>query len=166
MYEQEVTHRLGIGRKSIVAARRMIPPTEWRTSPHGVEYTPDGLRSLCAALGLSGNDAADLVAFESAPTIAEKAPEPQEASGAAIAAESAPAPAVRDPDPAGGTILKVCRIYRNPHIVGARFKAGGMVRVHVKNAANFRIGMQIQAVHVDADLFELIGPCPRRPGRW
>jgi hypothetical protein len=49
---------------------------------------------------------------------------------------------------------------------------GNLLRVWVKSADNFRRmdgegkPMEMPVVHKQADFYELVGPCPRRPGRW
>ena len=82
-------------------------------------------------------------------------------------------------DAAIGTVrLCVWRQTKNPHIIEAFHPEkdpshrSNIVRVIVKKAANFiRVGgdgkpMTLPARHVRADLYELLGACPRRKGRW
>ena len=96
------------------------------------------------------------------------------AKNAALAVESLPPVEVA----ACASMLSVWRVTRNPHIIEA-FVPGtdpalraNIVRVRVKNAANFRRTggdgkpMTFPAAHVQADLYELVGACPRRVGRW
>jgi hypothetical protein len=59
----------------------------------------------------------------------------------------------------------------NPHILLAQdgFVASGaprLVRVRVKTKDNFRPGMEVRARHVGGDLYELVGHCPRFPGKY
>jgi hypothetical protein len=59
----------------------------------------------------------------------------------------------------------------NPHVIVA---VNGLLhptqqthlRVRVKSKDNFRFGMKLKATHVQADLYELSGNCPRRPGHY
>ena len=67
---------------------------------------------------------------------------------------------------------------RNRHIIEAFLpdtdprERQNVLRVRVKDDANFRRidrtgkPMTLRAFHVQADLYELIGHCPRRPGCW
>lgn len=41
-----------------------------------------------------------------------------------------------------------------------------VVRVRVKNKINFRPGMEVRCKHVASDLYELVGHCPRTPGKY
>lgn len=75
--------------------------------------------------------------------------------------------------------LVVEAITRNSRVLMARFEdsplsprgekhrgENGLVRVSVQNNVNFVPGMPIECRHVQADLWELIGRCPRSRGRW
>jgi hypothetical protein len=53
----------------------------------------------------------------------------------------------------------------NPHIVLAS-NGEVIVRVRVKNKENFRPGMVVRCEHVHADLYNLVGNCPRFPGKY
>lgn len=53
----------------------------------------------------------------------------------------------------------------NKHIVLAT-DGPNIFRVRVKSNVNFRKGMAISCTHVQADLFELHGNCPRFPGKY
>jgi hypothetical protein len=77
-------------------------------------------------------------------------------------------------------ILIVDQLTRNHQILLARFKdeqlapkgakylgqPRGLVRVRVRNTEKFVIGMEMNARHVQADLWELVGRGPRFRGRW
>lgn len=54
----------------------------------------------------------------------------------------------------------------NPHIIMAQNEKGVVVRVRVKNKENFRGGMKVQATLISADYYELVGHCPRYPGKF
>ncbi len=54
----------------------------------------------------------------------------------------------------------------NPHIIMATHVTLGIVRVRVKAKVNFRAGMAVRCTHVGGDLFELVGNCPRFPGKY
>lgn len=54
----------------------------------------------------------------------------------------------------------------NPHIIMAQNEKGVAVRVRVKNKENFRGGMKLQATLISADYYELVGHCPRYPGKF
>jgi len=41
-----------------------------------------------------------------------------------------------------------------------------LLRVRVKTKTNFRPGMDVRVKHVAADLYELVGHCPRTPGKY
>jgi hypothetical protein len=53
----------------------------------------------------------------------------------------------------------------NPHIVMAS-NGTLTVRVRVKTKQNFRPGMVVRCEHVQGDLYNLVGNCPRFPGKY
>jgi len=64
------------------------------------------------------------------------------------------------------TVLKTtARKTLNPHILLATDGAQ-LFRVRVRKKDNFRPGMEVRCTHVGADLYELIGNCPRFPGKY
>jgi len=74
----------------------------------------------------------------------------------------------REKTPAAVTLYKFAvypRRTMNPHIIMASGPKG-LVRVRVKTKDNFRAGMEVRCVHVAGDLFELVGNCPRFPGKY
>lgn len=142
--ESSVAKRIGLSRQAVRKMRGdlLVKDVDWAKSGSDVRLTDAGLEKL--------------------------------AKNAALAVESLPPVAVAD----GAAMLSVWRVTRNPHIIEA-FAPGtdpalreNIVRVRVKNAANFRrMGgdgkpMTFRAVHVQSDLYELVGACPRRVGRW
>ena len=56
----------------------------------------------------------------------------------------------------------------NPHIIMACLldDEKAVMRVRVKSKENFRAWMVIEARHLGADLYELVGNCPRFPGKF
>jgi len=71
-----------------------------------------------------------------------------------------------------GTVeLIVTRGCLNPRILVATLPGAGkaqdqQVRVKVKSNVNFRPKMKLRARPIDAEFYELVGRCPRYPGRW
>ena len=67
--------------------------------------------------------------------------------------------------------LEVEGTCKNPQIVIARLKKDRrleeeLLRVRVRENKNFVKGMEIQCRHLQADLWEFVGRCPRSRGRW
>lgn len=53
----------------------------------------------------------------------------------------------------------------NPHIILAT-DGKTLVRIRVKSKENFRGGMEVRCTHVQGDLYDLAGNCPRYPGKY
>jgi len=75
--------------------------------------------------------------------------------------------------PAGAAYTHDVMVYKvspratfNPHIVLAVNLVGQLVRVRVKSKTNFRPGMPIKCMQVQGDLYDLVGNCPRFPGKY
>lgn len=62
--------------------------------------------------------------------------------------------------------LQVKRVYPNPRLLLATLPNGDEVRVQVKTNLNFRPRMMIKARCVEGTLYQLVGRCPRYPGRY
>ena len=63
--------------------------------------------------------------------------------------------------------LKVFRNAANTRIVLAKKEgAEDMLRVRVRNNGHFVPGMPLRARHIEGDLYELVGRCPRFKGRY
>lgn len=62
--------------------------------------------------------------------------------------------------------LTVSARCQNPRLLLAKANTGDLVRVRVRDNQNFQIGMSLQAKQIQADLYELVGRCPRFKGRW
>lgn len=69
------------------------------------------------------------------------------------------------PGPGPVVELTVLRRVLNPRILLATDGAG-VLRVRVRDSANFMPGMRIPVRHIQGDLYELARPCPRSRGRW
>lgn len=54
----------------------------------------------------------------------------------------------------------------NPRLIIATANNGDLVRVRVRDSQNFQKGMSLTAKQIQADLYELVGRCPRFKGRW
>jgi hypothetical protein len=54
----------------------------------------------------------------------------------------------------------------NPKLIIATANNGDLVRVRVRDNQNFQKGMKVNAKQIQADLYELVGRCPRFKGRW
>lgn len=144
--EASVAERFGLSRQAVRKMRTdlLVKDVDWEKTRGEVHISDAGLEKL--------------------------------AKNAALAVESLPPAA--DSTEKGAAVLSVWRVTRNPHIIEA-FVPGtdpalrvNIVRVRVKNAAHFRRTggdgkpMTFRAVHVQSDLYELVGACPRRVGRW
>lgn len=53
----------------------------------------------------------------------------------------------------------------NPHVIQALLD-GKLCRVRVKTKINFRPSMKVSCRHIGGDLYELVGNCPRFPGKY
>jgi len=62
-------------------------------------------------------------------------------------------------------LTAINRPCRNRHLVFAKH-GDQVVRVKVRSNKNFRAGMTFKARHLQEDLWELEGRCPRFRGRW
>lgn len=163
--ESHVAGRLGISRDTIREMRNahLVEDADWKSVRNIICLTDVAAGKIAAALSLP-------------------------APATAVSPEKAAEMLVAEKDAATATTgaglvdlieeLCVWRLTKNPHIIEA-FAPGtdpmhrqNILRVRVKNAANFcRVGgdgkpMMLPARHVQVDLYELVGPCPRRKGRW
>jgi DNA-directed RNA polymerase beta subunit len=80
-----------------------------------------------------------------------------EAAAAAVDEKKAAAPAEQE--------LTVQALTRNGQIVMAT-RGEELVRVRVRESRHFVAGMKMTCRHLQADLWELVGRCPRFRGRW
>jgi len=69
------------------------------------------------------------------------------------------------PGPVLFTLLVHPRKTLNPHVIQAILD-NKLCRVRVKTKTNFRPYMKVTCRHVGADLYELVGNCPRFPGKY
>jgi len=158
-WESKVAGRLGLSRDNMRRFRLelLTEGVDYITSSKRIHLTSSAVEKLATALRVPAP-----------PAEATSAAEPD----AAISSADQPTPAI-------GTVrLCVWRQTKNPHIIEAFFPEKdpayrvNIVRVIVKKAANFiktggdGLPMTLPARHVQADLYELLGPCPRRMGRW
>jgi hypothetical protein len=143
IWESHLKARFGLHKDLIRKLRqeKLVLGKHWAMRKNRVAYTEEGSRLLQNAL--------------------------QPINGAAVAPVTVEAERVQE-----GSVwqrpameLKVWRKVTNLKIIMAT-DGTNLFRVRVKSAENFVIGMPIQCAHVAADLFELVGNCPRARGRW
>lgn len=163
-FEGEVAKRLGVSREEIRSLRmeHLLAGVDWILEKNRVALADSGVEKIAALL--------------SPLTATERAVEPTMDLAAAVIQEATQAAA----EAAGDVpvVLHVWRQTRNPKIIEA-FRPGtdpmlreNVVRVRVKSSENFcRVGgdgkpMELPVVHLQSDLYELVGRCPRRKGRW
>src|SRR5579863_10505427 len=88
------------------------------------------------------------------------------------AAPRAPAALLAWPATFQGKLIAWASPVRNPRLLVAYVPGTdpndplALVSVQVADNRNFLRGMELPARHVDAKLYELVGPCPPRRGRW
>lgn len=152
--ESELAELLGVAQDVLKAQRKALLLTrgaDWDLVKNAVTYTEAAAKKILAALQ-AGSPPAEPAAVDPA-TIGEPAEPP------ALPEKAAPA-----------IVDALCaKLPRNRRIIIARLGAGReapLVRVRVKDSSNFRVGMELKARHLAADLYELEGKAPRFPGKF
>lgn len=147
--ESSLSRSMGIPRGSLREARsKLLEGTDWAMVNNAVMYSETGMKRLERVL--TGKT-------EYGPTAhAEKATGPVNDSDAALV--HAPAPPVQKK-------CVVTSVTRNRQILMANIDEKDC-RVRVRSSENFVPGMELTVHHIDEDLYEFIGRCPRAKGRW
>lgn len=148
--EHDLAIDLGVSRDVVREIRRqkLRPDVDWFTAFKAIHITPRGVELIRGYLGSQNAKNA-----------------PARAAGSAAGAITVTDDELAAPKSSTVTMLRVHKLVINPHILLASDGAR-VVRVRVQNTKNFRVGMEIPATHIQADLFELARACPRRPGQW
>jgi len=140
VYEGDLADEMGLSRESLrdVRIKVLIKDRDWQKKKNRVFLTESAVAWLKKEWGA-------LEAFAAS-----------EASGEALAKQDDP------------VTLTVHCIARNPKILDARKKDGGLVRVQVRDNRNFMQGMEITAKPGGEfpDVYVQEGRCPRWRGRW
>jgi hypothetical protein len=156
-WESKVAGRLGLSRDMMRALRtaHLVEHVDWLTISGRICLTEEAVGKIAAGLRLP--PVADAATISTAET--EKSA-PGEATGTTARL------LVWNSKMKNRRIIEAYAVGTNPSL------RQNILRVRVKNADNFmRVGydgkpMELPVVHVQADLYELVGPCPRKKGRW
>jgi len=161
--EDELAGNLGIDRRELAKSRKRVlqRKVDWITDKGKVCLTEDATRKILADLGILGSERAQEPAPDSpVPPPSESPPELPEPILPVQILDLGPS------QPQNTTIeLVMEKTCRNRRIIICR-KGEDPVRVRVRNSRNFRKGMKVKARLISADLYELVGRCPRFRGRW
>jgi hypothetical protein len=140
--EQELSDRLGVSRAILKKMRGELLADDWSADGRSIRYTEEGVAAIVGLLEKNAGGEPTLTA-----TVSD-------------ALAGGPGALVR---------LTASRKPVNPKIllchVGEK-NAGPEVRCRVRSTVNFFRGMVFSAKHVEGTLYELVGRCPRFPGRW
>lgn len=156
-WESKVAGRLGLSRDTMRALRteHLVYLADWETISGRICLTDDAVGKIAAVLRLPPVDAAPPISNAETEKSA-----PSEATGTTTRL------LVWNAKMKNRRIIEAYAVGTNPSL------RQNILRVRVKNADNFlRVGydgkpMELPVVHVQADLYELVGPCPRKKGRW
>lgn len=152
--ERALAESLGLAQKDLRSVRtdELTRGTDWQTVRGEVCYSQTGHARLLALLKVSTSATA-----------------PEAHSAPKNSAEPTPPPAETPPDPAPADAavrpLECVRTFPlNRRIVQARCD-GQLVRVRVRDSANFTTGMTMLCRLIDGDLWELAQRLPRWRGK-
>lgn len=186
--ERDLAAQLGLAADVLKSTRmaHLQRGTDWQLEKNLVCYSADGRARLLALLNIADVPAAPApVAVDSAPN----APQPTAVRGLVVdvsdlkivtaeVAEMAPADAAWwqqalaaapknyvPPRPGEERVLVCVRTVRNPRVVLAR-DGDKEAWVRVRDSKNFRPDMEIRATCIEGEMWELVGRCPRWPGKW
>jgi len=170
--EEELAKRIGLHRKVVKNTRRSLQEgRDWCLTGGMIQYTRDGLKRITELLGFCEKNAA--------PQGEEAGGKGEEAGGKG---EEAGGKGEEARAGEGGTLageimamvpyrpqvieVKVVKFFTNRRILGCENATGEIIRVMVPKADNFKKNMMLPCKQVQADLYELVGRCPRMKGRW
>lgn len=152
--EADLTSELGLARADVreVRSTQLEREIDWKHVRGAVRYTASGWAKLRSLLKIS---------VGATPAAPDLAPKNSDELAPPVPAAAAP------PAPTAGEVreLVMVRTWRNPRIVQARLGAV-LVRVRVRDNAKLTVGMVMRCALVDADLWELAQPLPKRRGKW
>lgn len=136
---------LGVPRGDIAAIRKraLKNGADWLKNGREIIFTGRGVEAICAALGLDPT------------TVAA----PAEKTGSA------------EPDSQDEVVEVVRSTFLNRRVIQGRRKNGELIMIQVASSANFRPRLangrpMTLRVQPDGLLWNLVGRCPRFPGRW
>ena len=152
--EKEAAEQIGVPQEKLKEIRDGLERgKDWNIVRGAILLTKTAVATVLGKLGLK--DVADLPEKKDPPPATT--PEPVPPASVQMAMQR----------PGTEAILVMARKWRNSRIVGAhRQGSTEILRVRVKDNENFVLGMEIPARHVAQDLWELVGKCPRRRGKW
>jgi hypothetical protein len=157
--ERELAAALGIAHDVLkeVRVQRLARATDWELVAGIVRYSAAGRAKALAALKIAEVPPAPPEAVTPAP--GEKNASARPAAGADSAANDGP--------PARGAVRELVCLgtVRNRRVIRARDGARE-VWVRVKDSKNFRPKLRLPARHLGDDRWELVGRCPRYPGKF
>jgi len=180
--ENGLSKRLGVPRDVVRDFRglNLLEGKDWAMAGREVAYSAAAVRMLLKHLGVSlpekqprkKGGATIEGLLDSARLLVPDSPVDEKIAGTPVG----PAVIWRPPD----QTLKVLALTRNKQIVTALFTEEelkpkgstfqgdrpGIARVRVRDSKNFVPGMTMLCRHLQRDLWELIGRCPRFKGRW
>lgn len=144
--ESTLARTMGIPRGALRTARaKLLEGTDWKLIQNTVLYSENGMKRLERVLtGQSMSPGAEkkgMAAKEPSKPLVEPPATPEEKKGVVTA------------------------LTRNRQILMAEID-GETCRVRVRSSENFVAGMQLTVQHIDEDLYEFTGRCPRSRGRW
>jgi hypothetical protein len=128
------------------ASKKFVAKKEWGVAPDGgVTISRTGLEKILAAFSeATGHPKIDISTFN----------------------ESRPRPPIAEHKNGDGAVdLIVKRLFPNRRLLEA-YNGDQVVRVRVRDNANFRPKMPLKAKHAGGEFYELLGRCPRFPGRY
>lgn len=148
--ESGVCSRLGLNKDELRAIRRsaLTEGADWIQHKKRICYSQAGVEKVAAVVG------------GQASTLEQKA------AGSAIAQEIA---AIKEPVLVEVLVLRQTRHKQilegyfpdtDPNDIAKR------IRIRVRDGRNFTKGMAVRVEHLGADLYQLVGRCPRSKGRW
>lgn len=163
--EDKMAEYLGVSRDSLKAFREdLLEGEDWACEGNRIRYSEDGVLRLLDLMGLDlpkkrakGSVGSSISSLLDCARLAQPATPDSKKNGAPEVFE-----------------LRVVKVTSNRNILFANHTAdtfpgsteNNLVRVKVRDNSNFRQDMILQAVHIDEDLWELAGRCPRFRGRW
>jgi hypothetical protein len=169
--ESALATRLGVARDLLRELRdeALEHGPDWGTHKRVIFYTESGVKKIEVALAQRAG-----MASAGPQPDAGTEPHPQAPPSAAAPITASAIPEKKPSAARAREVLVVVAVPKNPHspVILARLKTGEVpkpgheLRVRVRHTLNFRAGMEMNCVHDQGAVWDLIGNCPRWPGRW